>query len=84
MNIKVSGSRLQRDMESAGFTKVASNIAFRELKSKGFIEQLKALSEEGDPYTVFKLTLAGENWVMKNQDQIQFKRTPKQEDELPF
>jgi DNA-binding PadR family transcriptional regulator len=81
---KVSGSRLQRDMESAGFTKVASNIAFRELKSKGFIEQLKALSEEGDPYTVFKLTLAGENWVMKNQDQIQFKRTPKQEDELPF
>ncbi|HWB25936.1 MAG TPA: hypothetical protein VG738_10675 [Chitinophagaceae bacterium] len=80
---KVSGIKLQRDMDAAGFTKVASNIAFRELKNKKFIEQLTAYSEEGDAYTVFKLTQPGEDWIMKNQDQIQFTKAEPKHD-LPF
>lgn len=70
----VSARRLQRDMESAGFTKVASNIAFRELRRKGLIETTKEFSDEGDEYVVFRLTEKGENWVLSNKDKVIFKK----------
>ena len=79
----VSARRLQNDMEAAGFTKVASNIAFRELKNKGFVEQTKEYSEDGDQYIVFRLTEKGENWILSNKDKIVFKK-PKPGDDLPF
>ena len=79
----VSARRLQNDIEAAGFTKVASNIAFRELKNKGFVEQTKEYSEDGDQYIVFRLTEKGENWILSNKDKIVFKK-PKPGDDLPF
>ena len=79
----VSARRLQNDIEAAGFTKVASNIAFRELKNKGFVEQTKEYSEDGDQYIVFKLSEKGENWILSNKDKIVFKK-PKPGDDLPF
>jgi hypothetical protein len=79
----VSARRLQNDMEAAGFTKVASNIAFRELKNKGFVEQTKEYSEDGDQYIVFRLTEKGENWILSNKDKIVFKKT-NPVDDLPF
>ena len=81
----VSARRLQLDMEAAGFTKIASNIAFRELKNKEYIVQTKEYSEEGDEYIVFSLTEKGENWVLTNKDKVVFKKTAllKPED-LPF
>ncbi len=85
----VSALRLQRDMESIGFTRVASNIAFRELKRKELIDQDIAYSDEGDKYTVFKLTAKGERWLIDNQDQMEFRKKPiitnhNQVDDLPF
>lgn len=83
----VSAHRLQRDMEAAGFTRAASNIAFRELKNKLLIEQGKEYSDEGDEYIVFKLTQKGEKWILDNQDQVQFRKPPKTNspvDDLPF
>lgn len=82
----VSARRLQNDMESAGFTKVASNIAFRELKNKQLIEQNVEYSDEGDEYVVFRLTEKGENWILSNKDKVIFKRQqPKNPvDDLPF
>jgi len=76
----VSARRLQNDMEAAGFTKVASNIAFRELKNKEYIEQTKEYSDEGDEYIVFRLTEKGESWVLNNKDKVVFKKQvlPKQ------
>lgn len=83
----VSARRLHNDMEAAGFTRAASNIAFRELKNKGLIEQTKEHSEEGDEYIVFRLTEKGESWVLSNKDKVVFKKTvtpKKQADDLPF
>lgn len=82
----VSAIRLQRDMEKIGFTKAASNMAFRELKSKMLIEQDTAHSEEGEKYYVFKLTREGEIWLLNNQDKIQFLKPELNEpmDNLPF
>lgn len=82
----VSARRLQDDMESAGFTKVASNIAFRELKSKRYILQTIEHSEDGDEYIVFRLSEKGESWILNNKDKVVFKKSPqsKQENSLPF
>lgn len=86
---RVSARRLQNDMDSAGFTKVASNIAFRELKNKGYIEQLTEVSEEGDEYVVFRLTDKGEKWILNNKDKVVFKKPvtkakSSELDDLPF
>lgn len=82
----VSAMRLQRDMEAIGFTRAASNMAFRELKGKLLIEQDIAYSEQGDKYYVFKLTIKGENWLLNNQDKIQFRKPQANNtiDDLPF
>lgn len=73
----VSAHRLQRDMESIGFTKGASNLAFRELKNKELIEQDFEYSEDNEKYYVFKMTSKGENWIINNQEQIEFRKQPK-------
>ena len=86
----VSVHKLYRDMESAGFNKIASNVAFRELKIKGFLEQASEYSDDGDgPFVVFKLTSEGEKWVLQNQDKIEFRKSnekvsSKLIDDLPF
>lgn len=80
----VSARRLQVDMESAGFTKVASNISFRELRYKGYIEQSNEFSDEGDEYIVFRLSEKGENWVLNNKDKVVFKKATAKLAELPF
>jgi hypothetical protein len=73
----VSARRLQIDMEKAGFTIAASNIAFRELKKKGLITQAKEYSEhDGEAYIVFNLTPQGEDWILSNKDKATFKKQP--------
>jgi nucleoside 2-deoxyribosyltransferase len=86
----VSAYQLYRDMEATGFNRMASNVAFRLLKSKGFIEQKHEYSEQDrEPFTVFTLTQKGEQWVLNNQDKIEFKKknsnsTDKLLNDLPF
>lgn len=84
----VSAYRLQRDMEAAGFTKAASNLAFRQLKLKGLIEQEKQYSEQdGEEYIAFRLTRDGDIWILSNQDKVEFRSTKNGQqaiDDLPF
>ena len=81
----VSAGTLQRDMETAGYTRVASNIAFRELKAKGLIEQMKEYSQfDGEDYIAFKLTKQGEVWLLNNQDKIDMRTKKGKIDDLPF
>lgn len=70
----VPAFRIQRDMENAGFTIAASNLAFRQLKSKDLIEQKKIYGDhDGEEYINFKLTQKGEEWILNNQDKIELK-----------
>ena len=86
----VSAHKLYRDMEATGYNRIASNVAFRQLKAKGFIEQKQEYSEQdGEPFTVFTLTAKGEHWVLSNQDKIEFRKKStnspsKLVDDLPF
>jgi len=88
----VSAYGLQRDMESAGFTKAAFSLAIRQLREKGLIEQQKEYSNmDNEPYYVFKLSKTGEAWILSNDDKVAIKtvqkdqvRNAKEEEDLPF
>lgn len=71
----VSVYNLQGDMERAGFTKAASNLALRELKRKGLVETFKEYSDYNNgEYLACKLSSLGEGWLRENQDKIEFKK----------
>lgn len=71
----VSLYTLQSDMERAGFTKAASNLALRELKRKMLVETFKEYSNyNNEEYLVCRLSEAGENWLLNNQDKIEIKK----------
>lgn len=82
--------RLQRDMESAGFTRAASNLAFRQLRLKGFIEQLTQYGDhEDEEYVAFRITSKGEVWILNNEDKVAFRHKSNDQsdqtvDVLPF
>jgi hypothetical protein len=84
----VSAYRLQRDMESAGFTKAASNLAFRQLRFKDLIEQIEEYSnQDGEKYISFRLTTKGDSWILNNQDKVEFRNNKSSQsitDDLPF
>lgn len=82
---------LNNDMEKAGFNPIATSISIRELKRKGLIETLKEYSNyNNEQYLTCKLTESGENWILNNQDKIEFRKSEKDigeisnEDGLPF
>jgi predicted transcriptional regulator len=85
----VAAYRLQRDMESAGFTKAAFSLSLRQLREKGLIEQIREYSEpDGEPYYAFKLSKTGDSWILSNEDKVAI-RLPKgqtggSKDDLPF
>lgn len=71
----VSVYNLQTDMERAGFTKAASNLALRELKRKGLVDTFKENSDYNNgEYLACRLSQLGEEWLRHNQDKIEFKK----------
>ena len=87
----VSIYSLRNDMEKAGYNTIAVSISIRELARQGLIETLKEYSNyNNEEYIACKLTETGENWILSNQDKIEFRKPENQqeeitpEDDLPF
>lgn len=81
---------LKNEMEKAGYTDIATSVGIRTLTKLGMIETFKYTDEwsNNQEYIACKLTDIGENWILSNQDQLQFRRpnkkTVEQTDDLPF
>lgn len=76
---------LKNDMDKAGFNTIATSISIRELERKGLIETFKDFSEyNNEEYLACKLTTLGEDWIMANQDKIEFRKTTSNKNDLPF
>jgi len=85
---------VKSDLEKAGYTKIAANIALRMLVQKRFIEE--GTYEEynnNDTYTGYSLTGLGWSWVTDNQDKFNLQKPEKKavrvagnfaDDEIPF
>ena len=75
---------VRKDMERAGFTKVAVTLALVSLLSKSFISSEKAYDDQSDrSYTVYKLERPGMTWLDENQHQLTLTDDPLT-DEPPF
>ena len=67
--------RLNKDMDAAGFTKAASHLSIRLLRTKGLIETVVLYDEhDGSDYNAFRLTPKGEKWLLDHNDKIQLKK----------
>lgn len=85
----VSIYSLKHGKGKAGYTDIATSVGMRTLTKYAMIESLHYVEEwNGDQeYIAFKLTEKGEQWILDNQDQLQFRITKNNEDEsdiLPF
>jgi len=86
-NGEVSGWQIRNDMNQAGFTDIAVSIALKTLGSKGMIASETARDQNDEPYTAYKATNEGEEWLVKNQEKLTLTAEPKSvrpEDDIPF
>jgi len=78
-----SAFQIKRDMESGGFTKVASTIALAGLLKKNFVEQSQYQDHDGDYFTGYVLAESGWRWIFENKDKFVLQK-PKPKDDIPF
>lgn len=70
--------QIKRDMETSGFTKVATTLALKSLIQKELLEAGSFQDQsDGEYYIGYKLTDQGWNWIMTNKDKFVLKRPSK-------
>jgi len=79
------------EMNKSGYNDIATGVGVRTLTKNGMIETFKTTFDEWNntqEYMACRLTGKGENWILSNQDQLQFRKQPKSQekviDDLPF
>lgn len=66
-------SSIKRDMERAGFTNLATNLAINSLVRANFLTAEKKRHYNDYMYTEYMLTKQGEDWLHENQHALEFK-----------
>jgi hypothetical protein len=80
----VSTYVIRKDMERAGFTRIAVTLGLMSLLAKGFVTLREAYDEQSDrSFSVYSLTEAGMQWLLNNQDKLKLTIPPKDSD-IPF
>lgn len=76
--------QIKRDMEAAGFTKVAATIALKSLTDKGLVEFDRHQDQDnGEMYNGYSLTSTGWQWILSNNKQFAL-RAEKPKSDIPF
>ena len=65
---------VRKDMERAGFTRVAIMLGLAQLARKGFVTFSEDQDYNHNQYTVYQLTAEGMNWLYQHQDLLVLKR----------
>lgn len=82
-----------REMESAGFTEMATGVALHTLVSKNLIYKDSRVDERGEDFTVLLPTEDGKHWIISNPDKVSLRRKaadarsahePLTSDDIPF
>jgi hypothetical protein len=67
----VSAYAIRKDMERAGFARIAVTLGLDSLLGKGFVQLGETYDEDShESYTVYSLTDAGMSWLQSNKDKL--------------
>ena len=87
----ISVYSLKNLMEKAGYTAIATSVGIRGLTKAGLITTFLESDNynNGQEFTACRLSESGENWILDNQEKLEFKIQQKQDDTpivdiLPF
>lgn len=80
---------LKDEMGKSGYNDIATSVGIRTLTKNGMLETFKDIDEyNGQEYFACRLTEHGENWILSNLDQLQFRKnavnSETEDDGLPF
>ncbi|MDE0356596.1 MAG: hypothetical protein OXN92_02490 [Gammaproteobacteria bacterium] len=67
---ELSTYRFYKDMEGAGFTRLAATLAQRMLVDRGMVEGDQETDYNGETYDLLRVTTQGMAWLLDNQDQL--------------
>ena len=86
----VSEYKIKEDMRRAGYNDVATSIALTNLERNGYVKS-EQLGKYNEWYFGYWLLQPGEDWLLKNQDKLELRRTQPQrvdkgitDDDVPF
>ena len=78
---------LRQEMGKSGYTDIATSVAIRTLAKNNMLE-ISSVSDNYEPYEVCTITEKGENWILSNQDKLQFRKCVdtivENKNDLPF
>lgn len=91
----VSVYTLKSQMNKSGYTDIATSVGIRTLEKSNLLKTYMQIDEwnNGNEFIACKLTEAGENWILDNQDKLEFRLDPSlipkeiyqdEDDDLPF
>ncbi len=91
-NDSISVYNLKSQMNKSGYTDIATSVGMRTLEKMKLVETFMYQDDwnNGQEYIVCKLSESGENWILDNQDQLEFrldnsiKQYGEEDDDLPF
>ena len=64
---------LKDEMNKSGYTDIATSVAYKTLTKMDMVETFKECDEfSGVEYNACRLTIKGDDWILSNQDQLQF------------
>ena len=66
----ISSGAFRKNMQAAGFTRLAATLALQSLLDKGMLDQFRTEDDEGMPYTAFSLTSSGMKWLFENKERL--------------
>jgi hypothetical protein len=82
----VGASLIKQDMERAGYTRLASQLALTRLSRMEFVKAADDADHNGNPFVAYQILQAGEDWLLENQDKLELrvsmKSSPQQR--IPF
>jgi nucleoside 2-deoxyribosyltransferase len=75
-NDGVSTNTIKTDMEKAGYTRLASQLALTRLSRMGYIIPGEDSDYNGNSWVVYKMLPDGEDWLLDHQDRLELKAAP--------
>jgi DNA-binding PadR family transcriptional regulator len=70
---RVNTYTIKQDMENAGYTRLATQLALTRLARMQFVEASEDSDMNGSVSILYRMLEAGENWLLENQEKLELR-----------